>query len=160
LICLIDGYHHHAEINKKIYRIGSGSDEDNASTKSDINKKVIMVSPTMVSVKNEFLILKSSIPRTKKRDITIRKSLMVHTSRRDLDKVQLKFIDTSSKFGVSILAWALICSVLICYCLAPIFPNSRRNGCVFRNAHGPCLVVLLPTCFFVVMFSLPILCCS
>jgi hypothetical protein len=25
---------------------------------------------------------------------------MVHTSRRDLEKVQLKFIDTSSKFGV------------------------------------------------------------
>ena len=32
--------------------------------------------------------------------VTIRKSLMVHTSRRDLEKVQLKFIDTSSKFGV------------------------------------------------------------
>jgi len=43
--------------------------------------------------------LKGSIPGTKKRVITIRKSLMVHTSRRDLEKVQLKFIDTSSKFG-------------------------------------------------------------
>lgn len=53
-------------------------------------------------VKNDFLMLKGSIPGTKKRVITIRKSLMVHTSRRDLEKVQLKFIDTSSKFGVSI----------------------------------------------------------
>lgn len=51
-------------------------------------------------VKNDFLILKGSIPGTKKRVITLRKSLMVHTSRRDLEKVQLKFIDTSSKFGV------------------------------------------------------------
>lgn len=52
-------------------------------------------------VKNDFLMLKGSIPGTKKRVITIRKSLMVHTSRRDLEKVTLKFIDTSSKFGVS-----------------------------------------------------------
>ena len=52
-------------------------------------------------VKNDFLMLKGSIPGTKKRVITIRKSLMVHTSRRDLEKVSLKFIDTSSKFGVS-----------------------------------------------------------
>lgn len=52
-------------------------------------------------VSNDFLMLKGSIPGTKKRVITIRKSLMVHTSRRDLEKVQLKFIDTSSKFGVS-----------------------------------------------------------
>jgi len=52
-------------------------------------------------VKNDFLMLKGSIPGTKKRVITLRKSLMVHTSRRDLEKVTLKFIDTSSKFGVS-----------------------------------------------------------
>ena len=52
-------------------------------------------------VRNDFLMLKGSIPGTKKRVITLRKSLMVHTSRRDLEKVQLKFIDTSSKFGVS-----------------------------------------------------------
>lgn len=55
-------------------------------------------------VKNDFLLLKGSIPGTKKRVITIRKSLTVHTSRRDLEKVELKFIDTSSKFGVSILS--------------------------------------------------------
>ena len=50
-------------------------------------------------VKNDFLMLKGSIPGTKKRVVTLRKSLMVHTSRRDLEKVHLKFIDTSSKFG-------------------------------------------------------------
>jgi len=97
-----NGYHHRTELNKKIYRIGSGTDESNASTESDNTKKAITPMggfPHYGIVKNDFLMLKGSIPGTKKRVITIRKSLMVHTSRRDLEKVQLKFIDTSSKFG-------------------------------------------------------------
>ncbi|KAF8485294.1 ribosomal protein L3-domain-containing protein [Russula ochroleuca] len=97
-----DGYHHRTELNKKIYRIGSGEDEANASTESDITKKKITPLggfPHYGIVKNDFVLLKGSIPGTKKRVITLRKSLMVHTSRRDLEKVQLKFIDTSSKFG-------------------------------------------------------------
>jgi hypothetical protein len=49
-------------------------------------------------MKNNFLVLKGSIPKCV---ITIQKSLMIHTSRWDLEKVSLKFIDTSSKFGVS-----------------------------------------------------------
>jgi len=97
-----NGYHHRTEINKKVYRIGSGSDDANATTESDVTKKQITPMggfPHYGIVKNDFLMLKGSIPGTKKRVITIRKSLMVHTSRRDLEKVQLKFIDTSSKFG-------------------------------------------------------------
>ncbi|KAF5333223.1 hypothetical protein D9611_002289 [Ephemerocybe angulata] len=97
-----NGYHHRTELNKKIYRIGSATDDANASTESDITKKTITPMggfPHYGIVKNDFLIVKGSIPGTKKRIITIRKSLMVHTSRRDLEKVQLKFIDTSSKFG-------------------------------------------------------------
>ncbi|KAJ3499890.1 hypothetical protein NLJ89_g10032 [Agrocybe chaxingu] len=97
-----NGYHHRTELNKKIYRIGSGSDDANASTESDITKKLITPMggfPHYGIVKNDFLLLKGSVPGTKKRVITLRKSLMVHTSRRDLEKVQLKFIDTSSKFG-------------------------------------------------------------
>lgn len=50
-------------------------------------------------VKNDFLILKGAIPGVKKRVITLRKSMFVHTSRRALEKVELKWIDTSSKFG-------------------------------------------------------------
>lgn len=99
-----DGYHHRTELNKKIYRVGSGVDESNASTEADVTKKTITPMggfPHYGIVKNDFLLLKGSIPGTKKRVVTIRKSLMVHTSRRDLEKVQLKFIDTSSKFGVS-----------------------------------------------------------
>jgi large subunit ribosomal protein L3e len=97
-----NGYHHRTELNKKIYRIGSGADESNASTESDITKKAITPMggfPHYGVVKNDYVMLKGSIPGTKKRVITLRKSLMVHTSRRDLEKVQLKFIDTSSKFG-------------------------------------------------------------
>lgn len=101
----LDGYHHRTELNKKIYRIGAADDEGNASTEHDITKKAITPMggfPHYGIVKNDYLMLKGSIPGTKKRVITIRKSLMVHTSRRDLEKVQLKFIDTSSKFGVRI----------------------------------------------------------
>ena len=47
---------------------------------------------------------------TKKQVITIRKSLMVHTSRWDLEVVQLKFIDTPSKFvGMHFLGILEVC---------------------------------------------------
>ena len=106
LIVYADGYHHRTEINKKIYRIGRHDDDANASTESDITTKRITPMggfPHYGVVKNDFLMLKGSIPGTKKRVITLRKSLMVHTSRRDLEKIDLKFIDTSSKFGVSVM---------------------------------------------------------
>ena len=50
-------------------------------------------------VKNDFVILKGSIPGVKKRVMTLRKSMFIHTSRKALEKVELKWIDTSSKFG-------------------------------------------------------------
>ena len=69
-------------------------------------------------VKNDFLILKGSVPGTKKRVITLRKSLMVHTSRRDLEKVQLKFIDTSSKFGVCLYFSGVLWMALLTLCIS------------------------------------------
>jgi len=51
------------------------------------------------SVNNDFLLIKGAVPGVKKRVITLRKSMFVHTSRRALEKVDLKWIDTSSKFG-------------------------------------------------------------
>jgi large subunit ribosomal protein L3e len=87
-----------------VYYVGRGTDEFNASTEADATKKNITPMggfPHYGIVKNDFLLLKGSMPGTKKQVITIRKSLMVHTSRKDLEKVDLKFIDTSSKFGVS-----------------------------------------------------------
>jgi large subunit ribosomal protein L3e len=45
------------------------------------------------------MMLKGCTPGVRKRVVTIRKSLLNHTKRSALEKVQLKFIDTSSKFG-------------------------------------------------------------
>ena len=131
-------------MNKKIYRIGSGTDAANASTESDITKKAITPMggfPHYGIVKNDFVMLKGSIPGTKKRVITLRKSLMVHTSRRDLEKVSLKFIDTSSKFGVS----CLVSLLLEDGRLTPLFaarhlPDLRRKGRVLGNAQGPGMI--------------------
>lgn len=50
-------------------------------------------------VKNDFVLLKGSVPGIKKRIMTLRKSMFTHTSRKALEKVDLKWIDTSSKFG-------------------------------------------------------------
>lgn len=50
-------------------------------------------------VKNDFVMLKGSVPGVKKRVMTLRKSMFVHTSRKALEKVELKWIDTSSEFG-------------------------------------------------------------
>ncbi len=50
-------------------------------------------------VKNDFVLLKGSVPGVKKRVITLRKSMFPHTSRKALEKVELKWIDTSSEFG-------------------------------------------------------------
>lgn len=136
-----DGYHHRTELNKKIYRVGSGADVHNASTEADATKKPITPMggfPHYGIVKNDFLMLKGSIPGTKKRIITIRKSLMVHTSRRDLEKVQLKFIDTSSKFGVSLVHTVAFVDPLLknLPLSARVLPNVRGEGCVPWHAQG------------------------
>ncbi len=92
-------------------------------------------------VKNDYLMLKGSIPGTKKRVITLRKSLMVHTSRRDLEKVQLKFIDTSSTFGVSFASLhAFECLAHASCHIARCLPDVRGKGCVLGNAQGPGLI--------------------
>ncbi|WFD25771.1 60S ribosomal protein L3 [Malassezia nana] len=97
-----DGYHHRTELNKKIYRIGNGADKASAATEFDTTQKSITPMggfPHYGVVKNDFIMIKGSCPGVKKRVLTIRKSHQIHTSRRDLEKVTLKFIDTSSKFG-------------------------------------------------------------
>ena len=96
------GYHHRTQPNLKIYRIGKGEDAGNAATEFDVSKKKITPMGGFVrygEVNNDFLLLKGCVPGVKKRVITLRKSMFVHTSRRALEKVELKWIDTSSKFG-------------------------------------------------------------
>ncbi|PQE17787.1 60S ribosomal L3 protein [Rutstroemia sp. NJR-2017a BVV2] len=97
-----DGYHHRTSCNHKVYRIGRGDDPNNAATEFDVSKKAITPMGGFVrygEVKNDFIMLKGSVPGVKKRIMTLRKSMFVHTSRKALEKVELKWIDTSSKFG-------------------------------------------------------------
>ncbi|KAK6457217.1 60S ribosomal protein L3 [Scheffersomyces xylosifermentans] len=97
-----NGYHHRTSINHKVYRVGSGADESNGATEFDRTQKTINPLGGFVrygNVKNDFVLVKGSIPGIKKRVVTLRKSLYVDTSRRALEQVNLKWIDTASKFG-------------------------------------------------------------
>lgn len=97
-----NGFHHRTSINHKVYRVGKGDDEANAATSFDRTKKTITPMggfPHYGEVKNDFVMVKGAIPGTKKRVVTLRKSLYTDTSRRALEEVNLKWIDTASKFG-------------------------------------------------------------
>jgi len=97
-----NGYHHRTEINKKIYRIGTGAEKNSGSTTVDLTEKSITPLggfPHYGIVKEDFLMIKGATVGVKKRVLTLRKSLVPQTSRTALEKISLKFIDTSSKFG-------------------------------------------------------------
>jgi len=108
------GYFHRTDINKKIYRIGRSAtalaadnsiDKEkryNAMTEVDLSEKNITPLGGFVQygvVKEDFVMVKGCVSGPKRRAITLRKSLLVTTKRWALEKVALKFIDTSSKFG-------------------------------------------------------------
>merc|ERR1712117_311083 len=103
------GYHHRTEINKKIYRVGDKDDmkygklvKNNAATDYDLADKSINPMggfPHYGEVKQDFLMIKGCCIGPKKRVLTLRKSLLTHTKKRALEVVNLKFIDTTSKFG-------------------------------------------------------------
>jgi len=96
------GYHHRTEINKKIYRIANGSDKANAKTEFDPTEKSITPLggfPHYGEIKHDYLMIKGCCMGTRKRPITLRKSLFTQTKRVAFEKISLKFIDTTSKFG-------------------------------------------------------------
>jgi large subunit ribosomal protein L3e len=96
------GYHHRVELNKKIYRIGKAADKFNGSTEFDVTEKSITPLggfPHYGYVNEDFVMIKGACVGAKKRVLTLRKSLITHTKRSALEKVTLKFVDTSSKFG-------------------------------------------------------------
>jgi len=106
------GYHHRTEMNKKIYRMGQGVHRgadgqlvkpDNASTEFDQTPKSITPMggfPHYGEVNQDFVMIKGCCMGPKKRVITMRKSLITQTKRVATEKIDLKFIDTSSKFGL------------------------------------------------------------
>jgi large subunit ribosomal protein L3e len=103
------GYYHRTEMNKKIYRIGKGIHtvdgkviKNNAGTEFDLTEKSITPLggfPHYGVVNEDFVMIKGCCVGVKKRVLTLRKSLLVHTKPSALEKISLKFIDTSSKFG-------------------------------------------------------------
>jgi len=50
-------------------------------------------------VNEDYVMLKGAVVGVRKRLITMRKSLLAQGSRIALEEINLKFIDTSSKFG-------------------------------------------------------------
>jgi len=103
-----NGYHHRTEMNKKIYQVGAACKKEdgtvnfNARTDQDLTDKTINPLggfPHYGLVNEDYLMVKGCVVGTKKRVITLRKSVVPQTSRNALEEIELKFIDTSSKFG-------------------------------------------------------------
>lgn len=100
------GCHHRTEMNKRIYRIGEaeveGKVNESGSTPFDLTKKSINPMggfPHYGLVKNDFLMIKGSVVGTVKRAITLRKPINTHSKRIATEEINLKWIDTASKFG-------------------------------------------------------------
>jgi len=98
------GYGHRTEINKKIYRIGKATKDDphSAVTGSDLTEKGITPMGGFShygEVTQDWVMVRGGVMGPRKRIITMRKSLLPQVSRKALEKIDLKFIDTSSKMG-------------------------------------------------------------
>jgi len=96
------GYHHRTEINKRILRIGKKDDSKSASTEADLTEKGITPVggfPHYGEVNEDWVMLKGCIAGSKKRPITIRKCLIKSAKRSHLEPLNIRFIDTSSKYG-------------------------------------------------------------
>ena len=103
------GYHHRTEINKKIYRMGDAIQvkdgktvKNTGSTDYDPTEKTINPMggfPHYGEVKQDFIMIKGCCIGPKKRPITLRKSLILNPKRSHREQIELRFIDTSSKFG-------------------------------------------------------------
>jgi len=96
------GYHHRTEINKRVLRIGKKGDTKSASTESDLTEKSITPVggfPHYGVVNEDWLLIKGCVSGSRKRPVTLRKSLVTTSKRSHLEPINLKFIDTSSKYG-------------------------------------------------------------
>lgn len=97
-----NGYFHRTEINKRILRIGKKGDAKDASTEADLTEKTITPVggfPHYGVINEDWVMLKGCIAGSRKRPVTLRKSILAPTRRSHLEPINLKFIDTSSKYG-------------------------------------------------------------
>merc|ERR1712086_1071779 len=95
---------HRTEINKKIYRVGKSMKDDpnNAGTENDLTEKGITPMGGFShygEITQDWIMVKGTVMGTRKRIITLRKSLLPQVRRIATEKIEMKFIDTSSKFG-------------------------------------------------------------
>jgi large subunit ribosomal protein L3e len=99
------GYYHRTQLNQKVYRVGAGAVRNinnNASTEADAHVKNITPIggfPHYGVVNEDFLLLRGNVMGPRKRQVTIRKTLLPQTSSFATHKLEVKFIDTSSKIG-------------------------------------------------------------
>jgi len=100
------GSFHRTLWNKKIYMLGKSlrtvEGKNAGKTEFDITDKGInpMGSfPRYGPVREDFVMLKGSVPGPVKRVITLRKTILPGTTRNAREVINLKFIDTSSKLG-------------------------------------------------------------
>ena len=96
------GYHHRTEINKRILRLCKKGDTKGASTETDLTEKGITPVggfPHYGEVNEDWLMIKGCVAGTKKRAITLRKSVVPPSRRSHMEPLNLRFIDTSSKYG-------------------------------------------------------------
>ena len=98
------GYHHRTERNKRVYRIGKSAREcnDNATTEADITQKCITPLggfPHYGNVTNDYVMIKGQCVGIRKRTLLLRQALFPPTLTGETGNINLKFIDTSSKYG-------------------------------------------------------------
>jgi len=97
------GYHHRTEMNKKVYRIGKVGDATHkGATSFDNTDKGITPLGGFShygNITEDFVMVKGSVAGTIKRCVTLRQSVFPQTSRKAVEDIQIKFIDTTSKFG-------------------------------------------------------------
>jgi len=99
-----NGFHHRVEMNKKIFRLGKSQEEDKGNGKgtTDLTDKTITPLGGFVrfgTIRNDFLMVKGTVIGHVKRILTLRKPLHISASRSSTEQIELKFIDTSTKFG-------------------------------------------------------------
>ena len=96
------GYHHRTEINKRILRIGAKGNKSSASTEADLTEKSITPVggfPHYGEVNEDWLMIKGCVAGSRKRGVTLRKALLAPSRRSHMEPLNIKFIDTSSKYG-------------------------------------------------------------
>jgi large subunit ribosomal protein L3e len=99
------GYHSRTQLNNKIYRIGAGSvggATNNAYCEADaVEKNITPLGgfPHYGEVNEDFVLIKGGVMGTRKRPVVLRKSIFATTRSWMTEKIDVKFIDTSSKIG-------------------------------------------------------------